>query len=103
MATATYPDSLPRRTAHAVHALMAAGSIAYGNGPGPFTAAEVCVYDSWEALSPRHTAAALREAQKLGLAMFVPPSYWTPTNAALALRGAFEERFLRDTVEEAGG
>src|SRR5438045_2742998 len=92
-------EKLPRRAAHATHALSAASAIGDGGGYGPFTAAEVCVHDSFEALSPRHTAAALRQAQKLGLAMYVPggAGYWTATNFALEHRRAFEERFLRDT------
>lgn len=45
----------------------------------------------------RATAAALRHAQRLRLAMYVPPRYWTPTHRALGLRAAFEERYLRDT------
>lgn len=88
-------DELPPRVAHAVHGLLAASSIGMGGGSGPFTAAEVCVYD-FDALSPRGTGAALREAAKRGLVVFVPPRYWTPTNATLDHRRAFEDRALRD-------
>lgn len=92
---------LPARTAHAVHALMFASAPGGGNAYGPFTADEVCTYDAyWEALSPKHTGAALREAQKRGLVMFVPPRYWTPTNAALDNRTAFGERFTADEERE---
>lgn len=95
-------DALPARAAHAIHALMAASDIAYGNGIGPFTAAEVCVYDAgYEAITSSHTGAALREAAKLGLCAYIPPGYWTPTNLARDHKRAFEERFLRDE-EEAG-
>lgn len=90
-------DKLPPRVAHAVHALMYASLPGGGGGFGPFTAAEVCVYDAnWEAFSPSHTGAALREAQKRGLVIFVPGGYWTPTNLALDHRRAFERRFLAD-------
>jgi hypothetical protein len=90
-------DALPRRTAHATHALMAAGSIAYGNGSGPFTAAEVCIYDG-EALTVRSTAAALREAAKWGLVIGLA-GLWTPGWLALEHRREFEERYLRDTEQ----
>lgn len=91
-------NDLPRRLAHATHALMAAANVMEGNGPGPLTSAEVCVYDA-EALSPRHTGAALREARKKGLVMYVPggEGYWTPTNFALGYKREFEDRYLRET------
>lgn len=88
-----YVDALPPRVAHAVHALIVATA---EHPPMPRTAAEVCVYDApYEALSGRHTGAALREAEKLGLAMYASP-YWVATNAALELKYALEERALRD-------
>jgi len=94
-------DELPARVAHAVHALMYASLPSGGGETGPFTAAEVCVYDAhWEAITPRHTAAALREAQKLGLCVYVPPGYWTPTNRALEQRRRFDDRFARDQEAE---
>lgn len=90
-------DRLPPRVAHAVYALMAAANVSYGNGQGPFTAAEVCVYDAhWEALTPRHTGAALREAQEMGFAVYVAGGYWTPTNFSLEHRSEFTDRFLSD-------
>jgi hypothetical protein len=96
--------ALPRRTAHAVSALMQAANIMEGNGAGPFTAAEVCVYDS-EAMSVRHTAAALRAGQRAGLCVYIPggEGYWTPTNAALDQKREFEERFCDETEEFFGG
>lgn len=88
-------DDLPARTAHVAHALMeASGPYAYGVGPR--TAAEVCVYDAhWEALSVRHTGAALREAQRVGLAARAG-RYWFPTGLAHEFAVALEARFLRD-------
>lgn len=88
-------EALPRRVAHAVHALLQTANIMESNGSGPFTAAEVCVYDSYEAYSPRHTAAALREAQKLGLAQNWG-GYWSSTYLSTEYKAAFEERFLRE-------
>jgi hypothetical protein len=87
-------EALPRRVAHAVHALLSCASVMEGNGIGPFTAAEVCVYDSYEAFSPRHTGAALREAQKRGLAQNWG-GYWSATFLAAEFRAALEDRFLR--------
>lgn len=92
-------EALPRRVAHAVHAFLACADIAYGNGAGPFTAAEICVYDSYEALTPRHTGAALREASKLGLAQRWD-RYWTSTFLAAEFKTAFEDRFLRETADD---
>ena len=89
--------TLPARTAHVVHALMFGTEPGGGGAYGPFTTAEVCVWDApWEALTPRHTAAALRHAQRLGLVAYVPGGYWIPTNRALEQRRVFGERFLRD-------
>lgn len=89
-----YVAALPRRVAHAMHALLAASS-AYGAGQGPHTAAEVCVYDSHEAYSPRHTGQALRQAQARGLCVNAG-GYWFPTNLAYEHRRAFEERYIAD-------
>jgi hypothetical protein len=62
----------------------------------PPKAAEVCLYDG-EAVSVKATAAALRAAQREGLAIFVPPDLWTPTFRAMDQRAAFEDRYLADT------
>lgn len=86
-------DKLPRRTAHAVHALLYAS---YEAGM-PVSAAEICVYDS-EAISVRATGAALREARRLGLAEYYPP-YWVASYIAGNHRKDFEERYLNDTEE----
>jgi hypothetical protein len=85
---------IPRRTAHATHALLTASK----EHNMPVTAAEVCIYDE-EALSVRSTGSALREARVRGLAVFTG-LYWIPTNFALDLRREFEERFLADTERE---
>lgn len=85
--------ALPRRTAHALHALLELEKHPVTQIP---TAAEVMLYDM-EADSPRGTAAALRHAAKLGYAMRVPPAYWTATFSGLELRRALEDRYLRET------
>jgi hypothetical protein len=87
-------DDLPRRTAHAAHALLCATR----ELSMPATAAEVVLYDE-EALSARCTGAALREAARRGLAVRAG-RYWVPTFAAMEMRGILEERFLRDTERE---
>ena len=93
-------EDLPPRVAHATHALIDALQSSDSGPYGPLTAAEVCVYDaSHEAFSPRHTGAALREAQRFGLAAYVPPGYWIPTNMALSMKRDLERRFLRDMDE----
>lgn len=96
---------LSPRVAHATHALLASGSPAAGGREGPRAADEICNWDAhWEALSPAHTAAALRRAQELGLAVHVPGhrrSYWIPTGLAHSLRDTLERRFLSD--EERAG
>lgn len=92
----TWIDQLPARVAHATHALMESSG-AYAYGTGPRTAREACEYDApWEALTPRHTAAALREAARRGLVAYVPRGLWMPTNVAYAHRNALEARYLRD-------
>lgn len=94
-------QSLPRRTAHAVHALLAASNTVQGGQHLP-PAHDVCLWDG-EALSVRGTAAALVHAQRLGLAVYVPDmqnralGYWTPTQLALEHRRAFEDRYLAET------
>jgi hypothetical protein len=61
----------------------------------PVTAAEAMLYDP-EAMSPQSTGQALANAQRLGLAVQAA-RYWVPTGAALDLRSALEDRFLRET------
>jgi hypothetical protein len=89
--------NLPRRTAHAVHALLE-GSGPYAHGMGVLTAAEIMLYDA-EATSPRSTAAALREAMKHGLVGYVGKGLWVPTNRAYNLRQALESRYLKETED----
>jgi hypothetical protein len=86
-------EQLPRRTAHALHGLIVASK----ELNMPVTAAEAQVYDE-EALTARHTAAGLRHAHRLGLVGYAVP-YWIPSNAALELRAAIEDRYLRETEE----
>ncbi len=85
--------ALPRRTAHALHALIESSR----DLKMPALAREVILYDG-EAMTVRSTSAGLRHAQFLGLAVFTG-RYWTPTNAALDLRYALEDRYLREAVE----
>lgn len=94
-------DALPRRVAHAVHALLVceADDLPYG----PFTAAEVCIFDGPDAFSPLHTGAALREARDMDLVSLwgrqKGVGLWSPTNKALDAKLQFETRFLRETEE----
>lgn len=87
---------LPPRAAHVMHALMARWSDA--DGSGPLTAAEVCEYDI-EALTVRHTAAALARARQFGLAELAGPGLWTATNRAWMMRAAIEERFRTEVPD----
>jgi hypothetical protein len=89
--------NLPRRVAHAVHALLEASG-PYAHGMGILTAAEVMLYDA-EAMSPRSTAAALREGQKRGLVGYAGKGLWVPTNRAHNLRRALEDRYHKDTSD----
>lgn len=91
-------EQLPRRVAHAVHALMAVRDDANIGPYGPFLASEVVLYDG-EAVSARATAAALREAKKFGLAVYIGHGLWTATHLALDHASQFEDRYLRDTEE----
>lgn len=87
--------ALPRRTAHAVFALL---ETQRQEGYGPFKASEIVVYDS-EAISAVSTGRALFHALSLGLADRWGVGLWTPTNHATLLREALEQRFLRETEE----
>lgn len=89
-----YVEKLPARMAHALHALLEATR----EHVMPVTAQEIMIYD-WEAMSPQGTGAALREAQKRGLAVAVPGGYWVATNQTNELRYALEDRALRDQDE----
>lgn len=91
-------EDFPRRVAHAVHALMEVRNDVTFGPYGPYKASEVVLYDG-EALSARSTAAALREAQKLGLAMYLGRGLWTASNLALDHRRDFEERYVKDTSD----
>lgn len=85
-------DALPRRTAHAMHALFEASR----ELRMPPTAAETCVYDE-EAVSVKATAAALREAQRRGLAANARGFWFVAGDALLLGRRPFERRWLVDT------
>ena len=85
---------LPRRTATRRYVLLEVEHDPSLEG-GPFLASQVVVYDE-EALTARSTAAALRAAQRLGLAVCAG-GYWTPTFRGYDLRGALEERYLEET------
>lgn len=85
---------LPRRVAHAVHALL----FATKDLNMPPTSAEIVIYDE-ESSSAQETAAALRQAQKLGLAAFTG-RYWVAAEAARSRVREFEERYLADTGNE---
>lgn len=67
-----------------------------GDVYGPYKAREIVVYDE-ESLSAQQTSAALRDAQKRGLAVSLGGGLWTPTNVALDLHTELEDRFLKDT------
>lgn len=86
---------LSRRVAHAVYAMLACTK---DRGNMPSTAAEIVVFDE-EASSAQETAAALKQAQKLGYAVYTG-RYWVPTQAATLRRTEFEERFLQDVDPE---
>lgn len=96
MTAALDVSALPRRTAHAVHALLAIRNDPSLGPYGPFKASEVVLYDS-EALSARSTGRALAHALRLGLADRWGPGLWVATNFALDHRSALEERYLADT------
>lgn len=83
--------ALPRRTAHALYALLESSREANM----PVTAAEAMLYDD-EAMSPQGTGQALANARRLGLAVQAG-RWWAPTGATLDMRSALEERFLRET------
>lgn len=68
---------------------------------GPVTAAEVVIYDD-EALSARHTSRALVSASRRGLCFYDGRMCWWPTGA-YDIRGALEDRFLRDTRRDDDG
>lgn len=87
--------AFPRRTAHAVFALLEAQR---QDGYGPFKASEIVTYDS-EAISAVATGRALFHGLKLGLTDRWGVGLWSPTIHATLLREALEERFLEDTTE----
>ncbi len=90
--------ALPRRTAHAAHALLACCA----DMRGPAKVNEVIMYDA-EALSTRATAAALSGARRARLADYWGRGVWVPTIHAHDLRAALEDRFLADTEREGDG
>lgn len=98
MSTELDVEALPRRVAHVVHAIMEASG-PYAHGSGILTAREIMLYDA-EALSPKATAAGLREAQRrYGLVSYIGKGLWLPTNLALDHKRAFEDRYIRETDE----
>lgn len=89
---------LPRRVAHAVHAMMAARDAAPGSTP--VTTREVTVYDR-EAWSAASTGVALAHGVRYGLT--IPAGrlpgegrVWLATPKAHELKLALEDRFLRE-------
>lgn len=89
----TVVAALPRRTAHALHALLTCN-----NDGIPSIASEIVIYDS-EARSSKATAAALREASQRGYCVCAN-GVWFTTPAAYELRPALEARFLADTDDD---
>jgi hypothetical protein len=87
-------DELPRRTAHALHALLACAK----DIGGPVIASEVVLYDS-EAPNARGTAQALRAGARRGYCFCIKGTWWT-TNALYEMQRALEDRYLRDTEDE---
>lgn len=88
-------EDMPRRTAHALHALLEA-STAEGMPP---TASEAMLYDE-EALSPRATAAALTSAARSGYCFRAPDGCWWPQTKLYDLRRALEDRYLAETERD---
>lgn len=86
-------NKLPRRTAHAVHALL----VASAEHAMPVTAAEVQVYDE-EAIRFQATAKGLAHARRLDLAIYTG-RFWIPSVLASSLRRRFEDRYLSDTQD----
>lgn len=97
-------EALPRRVAHATHAVMAVCNDQDLGPYGPFRASEVVLYDG-ESLSARETGRALADASRLGLVMNWGRRggrcFWSASAHALDHRRAFEDRYLRDTDEGA--
>lgn len=88
--------AFPRRTAHALHALL----VATAEIGAPATASEILIYDE-EAFSARQTGAALREARRRdGRLCQFTGEYWVAGNVAQELRAALEDRYLRETLRE---
>lgn len=87
--------SLSRRTAHVTHALLVCAE----EERTPARADEIVIYDS-EAINATSTARALANAVKENLAVKAG-DFWIPSLRAHDLRSALEERFLRETAEDA--
>lgn len=85
--------ALPRRTAHAAHALLATTREL---GYGPLLASEIIVHDS-EATSSHATGSALASACRYGLADRWGMGLWSPSTHARDLEAALEDRYLSDT------
>jgi hypothetical protein len=99
MTAALEVQQLPRRVALAVHALMEVRNDPNLGPYGPFKASEIVLYDG-EALNARSTAAALREATKYGLVVYIGHGLWTATHFALNHCSDFETRYLADTAQD---
>lgn len=84
-------DGLPRRTAHALYALLAATQAVNM----PVRSSEIIVYDE-EALSTQQTAAGLRHAARLGLAACIN-GLWVASAIGNELRRPLEERYCAET------
>ncbi len=97
-----FVSTLPRRTAHAAHALVACSTELGAHERSVPSAAEVILYDA-EALSVQATGSALAHAARKGLAFRVPPRYWCVTGWGHKCRAALEDRYLRETEEDGDG
>jgi hypothetical protein len=91
-------DKLPRRVAHAVHALLEASG-PYAFNMGVLKPSEVMLYDA-EAMSVSSTGNALRRAMRYGLVDRAGYGLYFPTLLALEHRRAFEDRYHRDTARD---
>lgn len=91
-------EALPRRVAHAVHALMEASG-PYAFGMGALRPSEVMLYDA-EAISPSATNHALLRAMRdYDLVDRARTGLYFPTTLAYENRLAFEDRYLRETAD----
>lgn len=85
--------ALPRRAAHATHALL----VAWLQINGPVKTSEVLTYDE-ESLSVGQTHSALRTAAKHSLVAFTG-QYWIARERAHELKRALEDRYLAEVYK----